>query len=506
MPEAWSDKDERQYKHIKEGYGDDAEGKRIAAATVNKQRAKEGRVKHKPNVKKALMTNGPDVTATAVAATKRANQHGGVAHSKAMAAHMTAQQHHQKAGNVTMARAHERAANAHYDRYQSYSKRGVKLHSSLMKAMTQVQASPDAAKRPPAYLPGVHAPSSPMRPGKKPRVKKALTFDMAKDTYMHKPEGSTDRSGDSKSGGEAPPMPRSQPWSVGDHAPKVAKTPSPVTAGDIQGDTPGKASAKPSPSGNGAVKPKSLPQGAMKKAFDGDTATHNKESTMTTKMSDLFKGELGGEGAITKCVHCKHDLTKSDLEKGGMDLRKGGLGTQFVADDNDNPHSGGSGQVDPSRAGAGAKENDDIAPFLKSNVAVLKGPKAGDGEEYLITKGEMAALGMDVSGVDGDEGEIYTITKGEIVRCAGDEHIALFAARKSKLMKAMSTRSPVVTAAPQGQRQLHGGSLHDPGGNPLVVWDHGTDQQVADYIEKSGGVGFGQGDDEPIKARTVRDE
>ncbi len=49
MPKAWSKKDERQYKHI---LGDRPSfasllrvAKRIAAATVNKQRGKEGRAK-----------------------------------------------------------------------------------------------------------------------------------------------------------------------------------------------------------------------------------------------------------------------------------------------------------------------------------------------------------------------------------------------------------------------------------------------------------------------------
>jgi plasmid stabilization system protein ParE len=48
MPRAWSNKDERQYKHIrdteerKEGRSPTV-AKRIAAATVNKQRSEEGR-------------------------------------------------------------------------------------------------------------------------------------------------------------------------------------------------------------------------------------------------------------------------------------------------------------------------------------------------------------------------------------------------------------------------------------------------------------------------------
>lgn len=51
MPKAWSNKDERQYEHVKQS--ESARGrspktaKRIAAATVNKQRSAEGRTKTK---------------------------------------------------------------------------------------------------------------------------------------------------------------------------------------------------------------------------------------------------------------------------------------------------------------------------------------------------------------------------------------------------------------------------------------------------------------------------
>lgn len=49
MPNAWSDKDERQYKHIKEsnrkrGMSTDR-AEEIAARTVNKQRRKDGKTK-----------------------------------------------------------------------------------------------------------------------------------------------------------------------------------------------------------------------------------------------------------------------------------------------------------------------------------------------------------------------------------------------------------------------------------------------------------------------------
>lgn len=46
MPEGFSDKRERQYEHIKEGYEkrghDEAEAEEIAARTVNKERARSG--------------------------------------------------------------------------------------------------------------------------------------------------------------------------------------------------------------------------------------------------------------------------------------------------------------------------------------------------------------------------------------------------------------------------------------------------------------------------------
>lgn len=51
MPEAWSDKDERKYERIKEGYEDSGksedEAEEIAARTVNKGRREEGRTPNK---------------------------------------------------------------------------------------------------------------------------------------------------------------------------------------------------------------------------------------------------------------------------------------------------------------------------------------------------------------------------------------------------------------------------------------------------------------------------
>lgn len=49
MPKSWSDKDERQYEHIKESYEergkDEDTAEEIAARTVNKERKEEGRTK-----------------------------------------------------------------------------------------------------------------------------------------------------------------------------------------------------------------------------------------------------------------------------------------------------------------------------------------------------------------------------------------------------------------------------------------------------------------------------
>ena len=49
MPKSWSDKDERQYEHVKksekeQGRSED-KAEEIAARTVNKQRSKEGRTR-----------------------------------------------------------------------------------------------------------------------------------------------------------------------------------------------------------------------------------------------------------------------------------------------------------------------------------------------------------------------------------------------------------------------------------------------------------------------------
>ena len=51
MPQSWSNKDERQYEHIKNSERKQGRGtkraKQIAAATVNKRRRSKGRTKSK---------------------------------------------------------------------------------------------------------------------------------------------------------------------------------------------------------------------------------------------------------------------------------------------------------------------------------------------------------------------------------------------------------------------------------------------------------------------------
>ncbi|KFJ04651.1 hypothetical protein [Bifidobacterium subtile] len=57
MPKAWNKKDEKQYQHVKDseldqGHSNDR-AEEIAAATVNKQRSKEGRTKKQQEEKKS---------------------------------------------------------------------------------------------------------------------------------------------------------------------------------------------------------------------------------------------------------------------------------------------------------------------------------------------------------------------------------------------------------------------------------------------------------------------
>jgi hypothetical protein len=237
-------------------------------------------------------------------------------------------------------------------------------------------------------------------------------------------------------------------------------------------------------------------------ALNSETTTieksTSKENDMSeNKLEDLFKSELGGdtEEHFTSCVHCSESLTKSDLAKG--------LSTHFIKDDNDQPSSGGKGQVAASRTGSGAKETDAIAPLLK-------GEDAGDDEEFYISKGEMDAMGMDTSDLqDGD----HTITKGEMNRLGADQHIPYLRGKKV-LSKSIDftagvqsaplpieaapadvTTTPEHAAVPTAEI-AKGGMAYGPGGGALVNWVQGDDEAIAKSIELNA---LGQGNDEPIR-------
>jgi hypothetical protein len=235
----------------------------------------------------------------------------------------------------------------------------------------------------------------------------------------------------------------------------------------------------------------------------GKLKKSNERDTMSGKnqVADLFKSN-SGDGTITHCVHCKHGLTTEDLKKG--------LGASFVADDNNggNLSSGGSGQVEPSRPGAGVSENDVIAPLLKG----MKGSEAGDGEEYPINKSEMSTMGMKTDGLD--EGW-YTITKAEMKRIGAEQHIAFLADRKSRVAKSATpnvnlqksianqsnqTQPNARPIAPPGYSPRAGG-VHGPRGpnDALVIWEKGDDEAIAKAIEQQGN--YGQGSDESIRTR-----
>jgi hypothetical protein len=242
----------------------------------------------------------------------------------------------------------------------------------------------------------------------------------------------------------------------------------------------------------------------IKKAI---TPSNSNGGTMSkgNEIADLFKSELGESNAIaqpiTSCVHCHTMLTREDLSKGLGDLKK-----SFVADDNDNPSSGGSGQVEPSRPAPGVAENDVIAPLLKS----CKGSEAGDGEEYPISKSEMLEMGMNADSLD--EGW-YTITKSEMMKQAPN-YLAYLVDRKTRISKSMKPNvqvrksvggdSRIATDGPHGYTPRAGGA-HGAGGEPLVQWYKGSDQATADYIEKSGS-GFGPGTDESIRTQGRGDQ
>jgi plasmid stabilization system protein ParE len=62
MPRAWSDKRERQYKHIRDSLEDrgtsESKAEEIAARTVNKERARKGEAKTSSRLSKSDISSG----------------------------------------------------------------------------------------------------------------------------------------------------------------------------------------------------------------------------------------------------------------------------------------------------------------------------------------------------------------------------------------------------------------------------------------------------------------
>lgn len=75
MPKAWSNKDERQYEHIKDSAKkrgrSTKRAKQIAAATVNKERAQEGRTKSSSKKKSSKSSGSKKRSSTSKKSSKK---------------------------------------------------------------------------------------------------------------------------------------------------------------------------------------------------------------------------------------------------------------------------------------------------------------------------------------------------------------------------------------------------------------------------------------------------
>lgn len=193
-------------------------------------------------------------------------------------------------------------------------------------------------------------------------------------------------------------------------------------------------------------------------------------------------------------VETNDEKKEKPMKKSAMnDIFKSAMGPHFVADDNDNPTSGGSGQVEPSRPGGGVSENDVIAPLLKS----CKGSEAGAEEEFPISKSEMETMGMSTEGLA--EGW-YRISKSELRRLGMQAHVDYLAERKERVAKSLTplvqksvTSASVASSVQQGARPRPNGNAPN-----LVIWSTGSDEAMAAYLAKS--TGYGPGTDEPVRA------
>lgn len=215
------------------------------------------------------------------------------------------------------------------------------------------------------------------------------------------------------------------------------------------------------------------------------------ENMSQTDYNDLFKSELSGsiaddiEPPMTACVHCDTPLTKSDLIKGA--------GVNMTASDNNNPHSGGTGdnKSTPARTGDKAKEKDNIAPLLKSDLEAMADMSAEEQAEYLAQKGFATARpGKGEFAPRSQSGSIAPAAKPAPKPPGGAGSMSTSGGAKTKPAshKDLRTSSPMLAKKGEDGPQGLVKGAHDPG---LVTWiDTGMDQQIADMIQK-GEIGEG---------------
>lgn len=496
----WSSKDERMYQHIKDG----GASEQIAAATVNKHRRKEGRLLHKKGT--AMKSAAPQVNF------QKATKDDGPGRITGPGSRGGTIAYYTKSGKPVYQSAVQK-------KYPQMAQMASNWTDNAIRSASSDHHATAAKQHLAAAFYAHHAGDS-----------VAANEHMSHADYHHATAKFGHQLGtvvvDESKQPKHPASKRTLGWidkhkettraMIHGHASDNAKK---SLAAEIDADSELQKAITPS-----------IP--------NGDNMSTKKKN----EASDLFKAELGADTArpVTHCVHCTKPLTHGDLKKG--------LGVHFVAGDNDNPTSGGSGQVDPSRPGSGVSEHDVIAPLLKS----CKGAEAGDGEEYPISKSEMEQMGMSV---DQLEDGWYTISKSEMKRVGAEEYIGYLADRKNQIAKSgvdsvlpkrlqgtgasppkpnasashgadsvvpkrmqgtgATPPMPKIPPIPHGVDTVkpkrlqkgdvdgpHGytpraGGVQGPQGEPLVQWYKGDDEAIAKYCEQNGG--YGPGTDESIR-------
>lgn len=246
-----------------------------------------------------------------------ANLKAGKHYEKAMrrAARKALQTGYGKTSGGGALKAPNRGANTMRSRPSDLSLSIFDLNRSM-----EAMPKPSGAVKPPTYLPGVHDPKSPMRPGLKRRT------------------GSTS---------------------------KKSERPTVVN----------KKSPRPLDGGGATMLSNSIKNVVHK---SGGAAPMSK-----LNFNDLFKSELGipADEVLVNCPHCEAPITKSDLSKASGHKGKGaaahtsgsptaGHGSAHVRDQN--PDGGtmrggdGKGVITPSRGVPGAKKTDDVVGVQNS--------------------------------------------------------------------------------------------------------------------------------------------